>query len=296
MKNPLASKTKFIKLYLPALLAGAIAPLSLSPVNFWPSAFVSVFVLLLALEHATTKQAAKLGWVFGLGFFSVGASWVYVSINLYGNASVIFAAFLTFLFVGALALLFALQCWVYQQYFSGLHRALSFAACWVLFEWLRSWLLTGFPWLYLGYGHINTLLANLAPVLGVLGISFVVSLIGGLLYEMFVIWQKEKLFMSKHLIKYGIVFILLGLILFYLSSISWVEENVNRKAEVALVQANIDQNFKFDPAFIGEGLKLYNRLSAPLWGNDIIIWPETAIPLLYQSADTELAYPCHHYL
>lgn len=288
--SQLASKIKALKYYLPALFAGAIAPLSLSPVNFWPAACISIFVLLLTLENSTAKQAAKLGWLFGLGFFGVGASWVYVSINVYGNTSGLFAAFLTLLFVAALALLFALQCWLYQRYFSGLHRALGFAACWVLFEWLRSWLLTGFPWLYLGYGHINTLLANLGPVLGVLGISFAVTLLSGMLYEVFLIWRKEKLWMSKQLFKYEIVFILLGLTLFYLGSISWVEEELGLNADIALVQANIDQNLKFDPAFIGESLDLYNGLSAPLWENDIVIWPETAIPLLYQGAGSELAY------
>jgi len=288
--SQLANKVKALQYFLPALLAGAIAPLSLSPVNFWPAAFIAVFVLLLTLENAQPKQAAKLGWVFGLGFFGVGASWVYVSINVYGNASGLFSAFLTLLFVASLALLFALQCWVYQRYFSGLQRALGFAACWVLFEWLRSWLLTGFPWLYLGYAHINTLLANLGPILGVLGISFVVALLSGMLYDMFLIWRKEKRWMSKQLAIYEFMFILLGITLFYLGSISWVEEEKNLSADVALVQANIDQNLKFDPAFIGEGLNLYNGLSAPLWENDIIIWPETAIPLLYQRAEAELAY------
>ena len=286
----LASKISAFKFYLPAVFAGALAPLSLSPVNFWPAAIISVFVLLLTLEKTAPRQAAKIGWVFGLGFFGLGASWVYVSINVYGNASGIFAAFLTAVFVAGLALLFALQCWVYQRYFSGLQRALGFAACWVLFEWLRSWLLTGFPWLYLGYGHINTLLANLAPVLGVLGISFAIVLISGMLYEMALIWRQEKRWMSKQLAIYELKFILIGISLFFLGAISWIEEEQGLSADIALVQANIDQNLKFDPAYIAEGLNLYNGLSRPLWGNDIIIWPETAIPLLYQRADTELAF------
>lgn len=288
--STLRNKILSSRFYLPALLAGAIAPLSLSPINFWPAAFVAVFILLMTLENTSTKQAAKLGWFFGLGFFGVGASWVYVSINVYGNASGVFAALLTLLFVAGLALLFALQCWVYQRYFSGLQRALGFAACWVLFEWLRSWLLTGFPWLYLGYGHINTLLASLAPVLGVLGISFAIALISGMLYEMSLIWRKEKRWMSKQFIRYEIVFIAFGFSLFYLATLSWVEEDINRSADIGLVQANIDQNLKFNPAFIGESLNLYNGLSAPLWENDIVIWPETAIPLLYQRADAELAF------
>ncbi len=290
MMSNLASKTSVIKFYLLALLAGAIAPLSLSPVDFWPAAIVSVFVLMLTLETALPKQAAKLGWLFGLGFFGVGASWVYVSINVYGNASGFFAAFLTLLFVAALALLFALQCWIYQYYFAGMQRALAFAACWVLFEWLRSWLLTGFPWLYLGYAHINTFLANLAPVLGVLGVSFAVTLLSGMLYEMFLLWRKERLWVSKQLALYDLKLALLGLSIFLLGSFTWVEEAPDLSAEVALVQANIDQNLKFDPAYIGESLNLYNDLSAPLWENDIVIWPETAIPLLYQRADAELAF------
>ncbi len=288
--SQLASKVKAIKFYLLAPLAGAIAPLSLSPVNFWPAAFVSVFVLLLTLENTKPKQAAQLGWLFGLGFFGVGASWIYVSINVYGNASGIFAALLTLIFVAGLALLFSLQCWVYQRHFAGPQRALGFAACWVIFEWLRSWLFTGFPWLYLGYAHINTLLANLAPVLGVLGISFAVTLLSGMLYEMVLIWRKEKLWMSKQLVLYEFMFILLGLSIFFLGSLTWVEEEPGLSADIALVQANIDQNLKFDPVFIDEGLNLYNGLSVPLWENDIVIWPETAIPLLYQRADAELAY------
>ena len=288
--SQLTSKAKTIKYFLPALFAGTIAPLSLNPINLWPAAFISVFVLLLTLENTKPKQAAIIGWIFGLGFFGTGTSWVYVSINVYGNTSGIFAAFLTLFFVAGLALLFALQCWVYQRFFAGLKRALGFAACWVIFEWLRSWLLTGFPWLYLGYAHINTLLAHLAPVLGVLGISYAVVLLSGMLYEMFLIWRKEKLWIPKKLAVYEFMFILLGITLFYLGSLSWVEEEPNLNAEVALVQANIDQNLKFDPALIGESLNLYNSLSAPLWGNDIVIWPETAIPLLYEHAGAELAY------
>jgi apolipoprotein N-acyltransferase len=283
------NKIRLFQDYLPALLAGALAPLSLSPVNFWPAAFISVFVLLLVLDRANPKQAAKIGWTFGLGFFGVGASWVYVSINVYGNASGLFAAFLTLLFVAGLALLFALQCWVYQRFFSGRQLALGFAACWVLFEWLRSWLLTGFPWLYLGYAHVDTLLADLAPVLGVLGISFTVVLLSASLYELFLIRRKQKTWQSKPIALCASRFIVLSITLMILSSFNWVEQE-SRNAEVALVQANIDQNLKFDPAYLGESLNLYNGLSAPLWQNDIVIWPETAIPLLYQRAGAELAY------
>ncbi len=101
---------------------------------------------------------------------------------------------------------------------------------------------------------------------------------------------KERLWMSKQLALYELKLILLGISVMILGSFTWVEESQGPSADIALVQANIDQNLKFDPAYISESLNLYNGLSAPLWENDIVIWPETAIPLLYQRADAELAY------
>tara|TARA_R110000824_G_scaffold7892_4_gene35866 strand:- start:98954 stop:100474 length:1521 start_codon:yes stop_codon:yes gene_type:complete len=285
-----ADNIKTLKAYLLAGFAGAIAPLSLSPVDFWPLALVSVFLLLLLLENTGSRQAAWLGWCYGLGFFGLGASWVYVSINVYGNASGMFAAFLTLIFVAGLALLFTLQCWLYQRYFAGIYRAFGFAACWVLFEWLRSWLLTGFPWLYLGYAHNDTWLAGLAPVLGVMGISFAVVLISGLLFDLYQFRIHQKTIKVRHFALTLLLFTLLGVGPLSLHNIDWVSRIPNRDAEVALVQANIDQDLKFDPAYISEGLNLYMGLSDPLWDADIVIWPETAIPLIYQRAEAELAY------
>ncbi len=273
-----------------AFLAGALVPFSLSPFDIWPLSLVSIFLLLWVLRDTTATRAALLGWCYGLGFFGLGASWVYVSINVYGNASGLFAAFLTGLFVAALALLFALQTYLYQAYFRRSRTALGFASLWVLFEWLRSWLFTGFPWLYLGYAHTTTWLHPLAPVLGVMGISFAVVFCAGLLFELFELWRHQKF---ENPLQYGIyagIFCLLGLTLLLLDRFTWVEAQAGKSAEVALVQANIDQNLKFDPAYINEGISLYDELSAPLWENDIIIWPETAIPLLYQGAGPVLGY------
>ncbi len=273
-----------------ALLAGALVPFSLSPFDIWPTGLVSIFLLLWLLHDTAPARAALLGWCYGLGFFGLGASWVYVSINVYGNASGLFAAFLTGLFVAALALLFALQTYLYQAYFSRLRTALGFASLWVLFEWLRSWLFTGFPWLYLGYAHTTSWLHPLAPVLGVLGISFAVVFCAGLLYELFELWRRQKFDSPLQYGVYAGIFCLLGLTLLVLDRFNWVAVRTDKSAEVALVQANIDQNLKFDPAYINEGISLYDELSAPLWENDIIIWPETAIPLLYQRAGSVLGY------
>lgn len=128
-----------------ALLGGAAGPLAFSPNNMWLLGFVSVMGLYIALKYATPRQGAITGWFFGLGFFGLGASWVFVSINVYGNASEFLAGLLTLFFVAGLALLFALQGWLSQRFFNCSFYIFSFAALWVLGEWTRSWFLTGFP-------------------------------------------------------------------------------------------------------------------------------------------------------
>ena len=123
-----------------------------------------------------------------------------------------------------------------------------------------------------------------------MGISFAVVFISGLLFELFQHWQLQKKLSTAQCAVHAVPLILLVLTSLMLGRFNWVEEVPERRANVALVQANIDQNLKFDPAFIEEGLTLYNDLSLPLWENDIVIWPETAIPMLYQRASNELAF------
>ena len=111
-------------------------------------------------------RAAWRGFLFGLGLFGVGVSWVYVSLHNFGHMPVPLAALATFLFVVVLvlypALLGFIQArWCNQQ--RPTHALLVLPALWVLFEWVRSWFLTGFPWLNLGYSQSDTWLCRLCP-------------------------------------------------------------------------------------------------------------------------------------
>ena len=153
------------------------------PYNLWPAGIISCGLLAYLLCACDTRQALWRGWLYGLGMFGSGASWVYVSIHVHGYAPVPLALALTAAFCAGLALLHALSAWCYVRFARGLPGGmlLGFALVWVLFEWLRSWLLTGFPWLYLGYAHLDTPLAGWAPLLGVYGLSFICALTGACL-------------------------------------------------------------------------------------------------------------------
>lgn len=283
-------KAKATASVLSAVTAGALTPLSFSPVGFWPAGLLSMIGLLFLLEGQSPGQAARTGWAYGLGFFGLGVSWIYVSIDVYGNAGPLLAGFLTLVLVAGLALFFSLQGALYRRWFCHSFPVLGFAALWVLFEWIRSWLLTGFPWLYLGYAHLHTPLAGLAPVFGVLGISFAVALSAALLYRLGRLliphgpppWRAAAPFLAS--------LAALWLVPALLAHIDWVEERPGARRSVGLVQANIDQDLKFDRAYLEESLARYERLSAPLWEHDIVLWPETAVPLLADQAGSVLEH------
>lgn len=264
-----------------ALAAGALITLTLAPFDVWPLALVACIVLYFSLSNLSAKQAAWRGWWFGLGMFTSGTSWVYVSIHDYGAASVPLALFLTLLFVAGLALFLALFGWLWAGFFRQknhtLSNAFAFAALWVAIEAFRGWVLTGFPWLYIGYSQLHGPLAGLAPLGGVWLISFTVALSSILLIN---------LFRNQHWwqpVSAGLILVLLWSSGWFLQPYEWTQPS-GEPLSVITVQGNIDQNLKWDPAQIESQLLLYQSLTLNAAPSDLIIWPETAVPILKDQA------------
>ncbi|MFK7831414.1 MAG: apolipoprotein N-acyltransferase [Congregibacter sp.] len=263
-----------------APFAGILVTLSLAPFELWPAAVLGCALYAYLLASCTPMQAIGRGWLFGLGFFGSGASWVYVSIQVHGNASIELAAGLTALFCAGLALLHALQAWMYTRIVRPLPGGmlLGFAALWVLGEWLRSWLLTGFPWLYLGYAHVDTWLAGWAPITGVFGLSFVVAFTASCA---FLAWRSRQ---TATLLSYGGLLATLwggGLML---KPIEWVAPASQLPLSVALYQPNIPQEKKWDRRYYPEILEQFEQAVRPMFAQDLILWPESAIPRVYDLA------------
>jgi len=265
------------------LMAGAGVTLSLAPFNVWPAGILSAFILLWQLQSLSPKQAFIRGWAFGVGMLGTGASWVYVSIHVYGYAPIPLATFLTVLWCGGIAILTGISCYLYQRFIAQapLASILGFSAVWVLNEWVRIWLFTGFPWLFLGYGHIDSPLNGWAPIGGVLLVSLICVLTAGLIYFCTIEFENKK----------RVTYALTLLSFFWLggyglNQVDWVEEKPNSELTVGLVQANIPQAIKWERAQYQPTLKRYETMSAPLWADhDIVIWPEAAIPNLYSRAN-----------
>jgi apolipoprotein N-acyltransferase len=266
-----------------SLLTGGLLALSFAPLNFYLLAILCPSYLLWAcFMSRTANQAALVGFLFGLGFFGVGISWVFISIHTYTDTHYLIAGLITALFASLLALVIALQSYLFKRFFLQIAQPLFlqwliFPACWVLIEWVRSYTLTGFPWLLLGVSQVNSPLAAYGPLIGIYGLSFMTVLPSGPLLTVLGKWPPTKTqFKLKRCM--AILFLLgLSLSTYFLGKISWVQAS-GPPIKMSLIQGNIPQDLKWEPQHLDSTLKLYENLTQAHWDSRLIIWPESAIP------------------
>jgi len=261
-----------------ALIAGALVPLSLAPYNILFLSFLSLTAFAwLILRAQSKKELFITAMCFGTGLFAVGVSWVYVSIHVYGEATPILAALMTMIFVLFLAALFALP-WILLEFTPrrAIDQALCFAAIWLLAEWIRGWILTGFPWLYVGQGHLVSPLSGWLPILGSLGVGFLHALLcATLALAINNGIQKVKITIPT-MVAYGLVLAIL-ILSPLLSRLEWTTGL--DPIEVSLIQPNIPLEDKWDADLRDANLQILLDLSEGSWNSDILVWPEAALPL-----------------
>ncbi|VVC76232.1 Apolipoprotein N-acyltransferase [Aquicella siphonis] len=270
-----------------AILLGVALTFAFAPYEVFPLAVIAPAGL-LAIWLRTSASLSRTFWAgfcFGLGMFGAGVYWVFTSIHVFGGVPAPFAVIITIGMIAILALFPAAVGYFTNRYFPLNHTAkliYAFPAIWVLSEWVRSWLFTGFPWLFLGYSQTSSPLRGYAPVLSVYFVSLTVLLSSGLIVNA-VIQYKKKQFkpLYLNLLALALIWILGGL----LSLIPWTKPQ-GEPLSVAMVQGNIPQSIKWSPEHLQLSFDRYSELTGPLWGKyNLIIWPEAAVPLPLQSAE-----------
>ena len=274
----MASITSPIKTPLVATLLGGIAVAGYAPLGWYPLPVLTLAGLFTLVGIATPGQGFRLGLAYGLGLFLTGVSWVYVSITTYGGMPMPIAALATFLFCTVNALLPALAMWAGTRLAQGPIRVIvALPAAWVLGEWLRGWLFTGFPWLTLGYSQApDSPLAGFAPLLGVYGVSLTAALIAGALASLVPSVATRRMHGRRGFLPdlAAVALLLIGL---GLQQVEWTRP-AGAPVSVALLQGNVPQDMKFRPEHLRTTLDAYARQVLESHAR-LTVLPETALPL-----------------
>lgn len=282
--------------WLLAAAAGGLMVLSFAPFGWFPAAVVSIAACFLLLPpHG--RGAFVTGWFYGLGLFGCGVFWIRISLNEFGNMPVLVANALMLVLVAALALFYAVAALLIARlrprqpmahWWAG--PLLVLPSIWVLLEWVRGWLFTGFPWLLAGNGQINPLpglgapLAGWAPVVGVHGLSLLVALSAGLL----VVALRRR-----GAARPAALAVLLGLWLAgtLLARVEWTRP-ADGPLTAAVIQGNVEQSVKWAADGVLPTLELYLGLTREVLDvADVVVWPETAVPSFLHQVESALVAP-----
>ncbi|MGB5077785.1 MAG: apolipoprotein N-acyltransferase [Sphingorhabdus sp.] len=279
-----------------ALAAGALSATGFAPLNMWPITLACLVLLIVLVARAPGGwQAARTGWLFGLGHFSIGNGWIAVAFTFQAAMPI----WLGYIAVVALAMYLAVYpalCawsawWIASRNgrvpgFVGLRYVLAFAGCWTITEWLRSWVFTGYSWNPLSMAMLyNYGSPPLIRWIGTYGASGLYLLTAGLY-----VWSWYHLANRANLRRrVGMpVLIAIWLVLVALWNVTLlvgdrltVTDNVAKKTvNLTIVQPNISQADKYAAGYdaINFAKLAMNSRQLPSQGPRLVLWPEAAIP------------------
>jgi apolipoprotein N-acyltransferase len=253
---------------------GALLTTAFAPFEF---KFLIPFFLLPLLYVFVSTSPRDAGWLsfwFGFGLFLSGTYWIYISVVVFGEAP----AWIAFLLMLGLVLimsgyLFATG-WFISSYSHGEPWLLLVVApaTWVFIEWARGWILSGFPWLAIGYSQVDTPFAGWAPVVGVYGASFMTMLsVTAILVAIMVDGRGRWIalaFIALPVIGGGV-----------LRNVEWTQAS-GSPVRTTIVQAGISQDEKWLPERMRPTLEFYRAAAWQARDSELIVWPEVAIPAL----------------
>jgi len=266
-----------------AALAGLISPLAYAPFGWFWVALLSPAVLFALVARAPRRLALQAAYLHGVCYYAAGGHWIWFSVGEFGGGPLVATVFCV-----VLALLFGLITWLLVRIWFALRPAgeapslmVTLPAAWLLLEWVQGWIFTGTTWLQLGYSQTDSWLGGYAPLLGSLGISLLLAVMAGAL-AWAVLTPSAR---GRGLVAVAVVAVFgTGWAL----DRPWTQPS-GEPIRVALLQGNVSQDEKWEPAVRERTLALYQRLTERHWDVDLVIWPETAVPAyLHQVQDDYL--------
>ena len=243
-------------------------------------AWIALVPLFLALRERTVKEGFFLGGITGIVFFTATVYWVTNSVHFYGGIPLIPASCITLLLCAYLALypaVFAAAS-IHLRYHYPSFFIASAPALWTVLELARTYVFTGFPWSLLGYSQYSVLpVVQIADITGVYGVTFCIVLVNTAIAD-FIMDRNSYAGLL-------VAFIVMVFVLGYGWGKLGVPESIE-EINVSVIQGNIEQDKKWDPAYQADTIAVYKKLTlAAIKQNpDLVVWPETATPFYFTGA------------
>ena len=257
---------------LTSLLAGSLMTLAYAPFGLSLLVFPLLAFLLYHWLKADAKGAFIHVWLFASGATFTGNCWIFFSLYYHGASPAVLAVAIIVLLSVFLALFPAVTAYLFNRYCrpaDSVRLLIVFPAAWLLAEWFRGYLWTGYAWMQPGYTQIDLPLSGFAPVLGNHAVGALIVVTSGALLAAVLnrlSWQKALLVVA-----------LIWVTGFALKQIRWTQP-AGDTIEVALIQGNVPQELKWKRHMHRKTLEMYRELTLENKDADLIIWPETAIP------------------
>lgn len=281
LSPPLASPllTSPLMSYLMPLAGGVLTVFAFAPFGAWPVQIIALALLFAPLlSQDSPWTTARAGWLFGTGAIAAGTHWLYVSLHVYGGLPAVLAVAAVLLLAACLGLLYGLALYGAARLTRGspapsVNALVVLPACWMLADWTRGWIFTGFPWLVTGYAHTDSPLSGFAALAGVYGLGWLAALMAGALALLIHQRQANRVAL--------LLLIALPIAGIALQPLRWTQPQ-GQPLSVRLLQGNVPQEMKFSESQLHATLDLYHQMitEAPA---DLIVTPETALPVLPSS-------------
>ena len=266
-------------------LSGFFLVFAYAPFSYWWLALFLPAITLYQINQSSPLNAAKKIALFSFGWFASGISWIHVSIDQFGGLPLVVSLLLMVLLCLYLTLFPVLATYFAARFSANKQLNLwLLPSFWLFGEYLRSVVLTGFPWLSIGYSQIDSPLSVFAPVIGEVGITAIVLLINIIIVIVFTtlnnsLVNKNSQEIKKQLLMPAAFVTSLIVIQVAFEKTDWVV-STNKVSTVALVQGNVEQSIQWQPAQEWPTMLKYLDLTRINYDADIIIWPESAIPAM----------------
>ena len=255
-----------------SLLAGSLMTLAYAPFDLSLLVIPLLAFLLYHWLHASAKGAFVHVWLFACGATFTGNSWIFFSLYYHGDSPAAFAVLIIVLLSAFLALFPAITAYLFSRYChaaDSVRLMIVFPAAWLLAEWLRGYIWTGYAWMQPGYTQIDLPLSGYAPVIGTHAIGALLAVTSGALVAVML----KKMSWQTALV----IVVLIWGAGFALKQVNWTQP-AGEAIEVALIQGNVPQELKWKRHMHRQTLEMYRELTLEHKDADLIVWPETAIP------------------